>query len=195
MTIVRKKRKEDAILVNPYIENTLYNIKPEILEPGWTCLSDESLPEYYGDFYVRNGFEIISKGLRTELKRIGYDCLVFRWPGDTDLTNRLTFVFIPKSCRVGVTQICAITKSKMNYLRFAEPYPLIEVHEHRYGLGWRLNHGAIRDTRDVTKYTPFIACSAFDRVSFTKNLPILKFLDPNYRKPVKRPKIKDLKEL
>ncbi|MDO4747478.1 MAG: hypothetical protein Q4A70_04065 [Candidatus Saccharibacteria bacterium] len=189
MTVVKRKKKEEAIKTDPYLGNSLL-IDPDLLNKGWTRLCEESLPEYGGDFYIRNGFEVISKGLRMELKRLGYGCLLFRWPGDTGLSNRLTFVFVPRSTRVGVSQRCIIGMPKMSYLKFDEKYPLIEVHQHKYGFGWRLNHGAIADVRDVTKFTPFYVIDpGYDRVSFTKNLPIYKFLDPDYRKPIKRPKI------
>lgn len=206
MTVVKNKnKKEDAILFDAYTGNTPY-VDPDKLEKGvWTRLYEESHPEYYADFYVRNGLEVISKGLRAELKRLGYSCLLFRWPLNTGFTNRLTFVFIPRSSRVVVDQLCVISSKKkptnltwlasgvidgpkMTYLRFAEPYPLIEVHQHEYGLGWRLSHGRISDARDVAKFTPFLVTKPdYDQVSFTKNLPILKFLDPTYVKP-KRPK-------
>ena len=201
---VEKKTDKAAIMVDPYVGNTSY-VDPDLLAEGWTRLYEESFPEYGGDFYIRNGLEIISKGLRVELKKMGYSCLAFRWP-DTGLTNRLTFVFVPRSSRVGVTRVCVIPgvkpridivaggvvpgSTKLSYLRLEEQYPLIEVHQHRYGFGWQLSHGAISDVRDVTKFTPFFVMEpGYDRVSFTKNLPILKFLDPNYRKPAKRPKI------
>lgn len=185
----KDKKKDEAIKTDPYLGNSQL-IDPELLDEGWTRLYEESFPEYGGDFWVRNGYEVISKGLRTELKRLGYSCLMFRWPGDTKLSNRLTFVFVPRATRVGVSQRCIIGAPKMSYLKFDEKYPLIEVHQHKYGFGWRLNHGAIADVRDVLKFTPFYVIDpGYDRVSFTKNLPIYKFLNPDYRKPIKRPKI------
>ena len=203
----KDKKKDESIKTDPYLGNSQL-IDPDLLDEGWTRLYEESFPEYGGDFWVRNAYEVISKGLRTELKRLGYSCLMFRWPGDTKLSNRLTFVFVPRGTRVGVTQVYVapgakpridivaggiVPGSKLSYLRFDERYPLIEVHQYKYGLGWCLNHGAIADARDVSKFVPFYVMKpGYDRVSFVENLPICKFLDPNYKRPTKRPIIKEI---
>lgn len=204
MTIVKVKKKA-------VIDRDLsgLEIDPLLLEPGWHTLIEDALPEYGGSFEYRNGYEVMTEGLKRELRRIEYSCLLFRWPEPNPnsvipLVNKYTFVFVKRGDRVKVNQMCVFNlppEYASVFLAFYGECQIVEVCQtdwYKTGLGWYLrsysgiSHHPPQNPRDVTQLNKFVMDPERDpvRMKFMKNLPILQFLEPTYVKPKKRPKIK-----
>lgn len=174
-----KKKHEDVV---PLKKDGFFYIKMDTLKyVGWPGVA-------LGQFKMMDGLKILSKDLAKEVRKLGYDCLAVFWPnGKSDsfveVTNRITFAFVPKGLSVKVCPWDPWDAATGDYpnLAFDIYTKVIEIHRFEqmeyFGAFWRLGLTPMEFVRDITKYDPCIINPVKEKVYFRKNKMIVKFLE------------------